>query len=133
MRLDAKLSPRHRRRDGPRSKVARHRKKRTRKRSASSVLPVERRLLPRSRSVGLRRRAPPNNGAQGHPPQGSMTFSAICRRPPRCYLFPCDDGDAIGRRGWTVSKENAQTCSTRDALADMLETASRRLNKVLGL
>ena len=32
-----------------------------------------------------------------------------------------------------MSKENAQTCSTRDALADMLETASRRLNKVLGL
>jgi len=32
-----------------------------------------------------------------------------------------------------VSKENTQTCSTRDALADMLETASRRLTKVLGL
>ena len=29
--------------------------------------------------------------------------------------------------------EKTQTCSTRDALADMLETASRRLNKVLSL
>ena len=31
-----------------------------------------------------------------------------------------------------MSEEKTQTCSTRDALADMLETASRRLRKVLG-
>jgi hypothetical protein len=30
-----------------------------------------------------------------------------------------------------MSGEKTQTCSTRDALTDMLETASRRLNKVL--
>ncbi len=32
-----------------------------------------------------------------------------------------------------MSIEKTQVCSTRDALADMLETASRRLNKVLRL
>ena len=32
-----------------------------------------------------------------------------------------------------MPEEKKQTCSTRDALADMLETASRRLNKVLSL
>jgi hypothetical protein len=30
-----------------------------------------------------------------------------------------------------MAEENTQSCSTRDALADMLETASRRLSKVL--
>jgi hypothetical protein len=32
-----------------------------------------------------------------------------------------------------MPEENAQTCSTRDALADMLEAASRQLSKVLRL
>ena len=33
----------------------------------------------------------------------------------------------------TMSGETTQACSTRDALTDMLETASRRLSKVLRL
>jgi hypothetical protein len=32
-----------------------------------------------------------------------------------------------------MPEEKTQTCSTRDALADMLETASRRLSQVLRL
>jgi hypothetical protein len=32
-----------------------------------------------------------------------------------------------------MPEEKAQTCSTRDALADMLEAASRQLSKVLRL
>jgi hypothetical protein len=33
----------------------------------------------------------------------------------------------------TMLEEKTQTCSTRDALADMIETASRRLDKALRL